>query len=109
MNDTRVVALPESEKLSRAPRSPLAETRERDYVQGSSGASLEAPPPERAFPLSNFTTFTGESSMKASAVWMLAGMSSLLAPVVFAQHTQKQNPPIKMGTSGGSASDHSSL
>jgi hypothetical protein len=49
--------------------------------------------------------------MKSSAVWTLAVCTSLLTPSVLAapQHTQKQNPPIKMGTSGGSAADHSSL
>jgi hypothetical protein len=38
-------------------------------------------------------------------------MTSLLAPALLAapQHTQKQNPPIKMGTSGGSATDRSAL
>lgn len=40
-------------------------------------------------------------------------MIALLAPVAFAdggpQHQVKQSPPIKMGTSGGSANDHSNL
>ena len=51
--------------------------------------------------------------MKPSTVWTLAGTTSLLAAVAFAdggpQHQVKQTPPIKMGTSGGSASDHSNL
>jgi len=51
--------------------------------------------------------------MTSSSVCMLAGMTVFLAPVVLAdggpQHQVKQTPPIKMGTSGGSASDHSNL
>ena len=51
--------------------------------------------------------------MNSSAVWTLAGMTVLLAPVALAdggpQHQVKQTPPVKMGTSGGSVNDHSNL
>jgi hypothetical protein len=52
-------------------------------------------------------------SSASSALWTLAGMTWLLATVALAdggpQHQVKQNPPIKMGTSGGSVNDHSNF
>jgi hypothetical protein len=47
--------------------------------------------------------------MSASSFWIRSAVAFAFAAPVFAQHTAKQTPPIKMGTSGGSVADHSNL
>lgn len=51
--------------------------------------------------------------MRASSFWIRSSILVAAAAPVFAdggaQHQVKQSPPVKMGTSGGSVADHSSL
>ncbi len=47
--------------------------------------------------------------MSASSFWIRSATLVAIATPVLAQHTAKQTPPIKMGTSGGSVADHSNL
>ena len=47
--------------------------------------------------------------MSASSFWIRPVVLVAFAAPVLAQHTAKQTPPIKMGTSGGSVADHSNF